>query len=249
MDRKVVLVTGASRGIGAATALRAAEQGWAVVVNYRNSRDDADALVASIVTSGNEAISLPGNVADEADIKTMFRLCLNRYGRLDALVNNAGILHKAGKLKTFDIERWNEVIGVNATGTFLACREAVGIMAISAGGRGGAIVNVSSMAATLGGANEFVDYAASKGAIESLTVGLAREVACDGIRVNAVRPGLILTDIHASSGDQARAERLAPTVPMGRAGTADEVARVIVWLLSEDASYVTGAVLPISGGR
>jgi NAD(P)-dependent dehydrogenase (short-subunit alcohol dehydrogenase family) len=248
-DRKVALITGASRGIGAAAARVAAERGWSVVINYRSSRDVAESLVAEIVASGHDAICVPGNIAEEADVKAMVRACLDRYGRLDALINNAGILHRASKLQSFDLARWNDVMSVNATGAFLATREAIGVMALSAGGRGGVIVNVSSMAATLGGANEFVDYAASKGAMESMTLGLAKELAPEGIRVNAIRPGLILTDIHASSGDAARAERLASTVPMGRAGSAEEVARVIVWLMSDDASYVTGAIIPVSGGR
>lgn len=249
IDRKVALITGASRGIGADTARVAAERGWSVVINYRSSRDVAESLAAEIVAQGHDAICVPGNVASEADVKAMVRACLDRYGRLDALINNAGILHRAGKLQSFDLARWNDVMSVNATGAFLATREAIGVMALSSGGHGGVIVNVSSMAATLGGANEFVDYAASKGAMESMTLGLAKELAPEGIRVNAVRPGLILTDIHASSGDAARAERLASTVPMGRAGTAEEVARVIVWLMSDDASYVTGAIIPVSGGR
>lgn len=248
-DKKVVLITGASRGIGAAAARIAAERGWAVVINYRSSRGVAEALVDEIVAAGHEAMCVPGNVADEADVKAMVRACLDRYGRLDALVNNAGILHHAGKLRSFDLARWTDVMSVNATGAFLATREAIDVMAQSTGGRGGVIVNVSSMAASLGGANEFVDYAASKGALESMTLGLARELAPEGIRVNAIRPGLILTEIHASAGDAARAERLASTVPMGRAGTADEVARVIIWLMSDDASYVTGAIIPVSGGR
>lgn len=248
-DKKVALITGASRGIGAATARMAAERGWSVVINYRSSREVAEALAAEITAPGHDAICVPGNVANEADVKAMVRACLDRYGRLDALINNAGILHRASKLQSFDLARWNDVMSVNATGAFLATREAIGVMARSAGGQGGVIVNVSSMAATLGGANEFVDYAASKGALESMTLGLAKELAPEGIRVNAIRPGLILTDIHASSGDAARAERLASTVPMGRAGSAEEVARVIVWLMSDDASYVTGAIIPVSGGR
>lgn len=248
-DKKVVLITGASRGIGAATARCAAERGWAVVVNYRSSREIAEALVADMVGAGHDAICVPGDVAVEDDVKAMIKACLEHHGRLDALVNNAGILHRAGKLRSFDLARWNDVMSVNATGAFLATREAIGVMSTSTGGRGGVIVNVSSMAASLGGANEFVDYAASKGAMESMTLGLAKELAPEGIRVNAVRPGLILTDIHASSGDAARAERLASTVPMGRAGSAEEVARVIVWLMSDDASYVTGAIIPVSGGR
>ena len=248
-DKRVALITGASRGIGAATARIAAERGWSVVINYRSSREVAESLVAEITAQGHDAICVPGNVANETCVKATVRACLDRYGRLDALINNAGILHRTSKLQSFDLARWNDVMSVNATGAFLVTREAIGVMALSAGGRGGVIVNVSSMAATLGGANEFVDYAASKGAIESMTLGLAKELAPDGIRVNAVRPGLILTDIHASSGDAARAERLASTVPMGRAGSAEEVARVIVWLMSDDASYVTGAIIPVSGGR
>lgn len=249
MSRKVVLVTGGSRGIGAATARIASERGWRVAVNYRSSKTEADDLVAHIREYGGEAISVGGDVASEDDVLGMFEACLSAFGQLDGLVNNAGILGRAARLDSFGLDRWNHVFAVNAGGTFLASREAVKIMSRVRGGTGGSIVNLSSMAAVLGGSGEFVDYAASKGAVEAMTVGLAREVAAEGIRVNAVRPGLILTEIHESSGDGHRAERLSSTVPLGRAGAADEVANAIVWLLSDEASYVTGAIFPVSGGR
>lgn len=246
---KVLLVTGASRGIGAATALAAAEDGWDVVVNYRSARSEAEAVVAAIRAKGGSAECIAGDVSREPDVKTLFAQCIEYFGRLDGLVNNAGILRQAARLQDLDMARWNEVFSVNVTGTFLCSREAVRLMSQSGGGSGGSIVNLSSMAAVMGGAGEFIDYAASKGAVESMTIGLAREVGADGIRVNAVRPGLIETDIHGLSGDLNRVRRLAATVPLGRAGTAREVSQAVVWLLSDAASYVTGAVLAVGGGR
>lgn len=246
---KVLLVTGGSRGIGAATAIAAAQAGWSVLVNYRQARVEAEQVVATIRRAGGMADSVAGDVSVETDVLAIFSRCISRFGRLDGLVNNAGILRKAGPLRDFDINRWNQVFGVNVTGTFLCSREAVRLMSRDSGGQGGVIVNLSSMAATLGGAGEFIDYAASKGAVESMTIGLAREVGAEGIRVNAVRPGLITTDIHESGGDSARAERLSPGVPLGRPGTADEVSNAIIWLLSDAASYVTGSIISVSGGR
>jgi len=245
---KVLLITGGARGIGAATALAAAPD-WTVLINYRTARAEADAVVETIRRRGGTASCMMGDVSVERDVRAMFDSCLSAYGRLDGLVNNAGILRHASRLEDFDLARWNEVFAVNVTGTFLCTREAARIMSPRHGGGGGAIVNLSSMAAVLGGAGEFVDYAASKGAVEVMTVGLARELGEDGIRVNAVRPGLITTEIHQSSGDPARAHRLLSTVPLGRAGSPEEVAQAILWLLSDAASYVTGAVVSVSGGR
>ena len=246
---KVLLVTGGSRGIGAAIAAAAAENGWSVVVNYRAGKADAEQVVTNIRSAGGTATCVGGDVSRECDVRAIFAHCLERHGRIDGLVNNAGILHHAGKLETFDLARWDAVFAVDVRGAFLCSREAVRLMSTRHGGSGGSIVNLSSMAAVLGGAGEFIDYAASKGAIESMTVGLAREVGAEGIRINAIRPGLITTDIHGSSGDPARAERLATTVPMGRPGSPAEVSEAVVWLLSGAASYVTGAVLAVSGGR
>jgi NAD(P)-dependent dehydrogenase (short-subunit alcohol dehydrogenase family) len=246
---KILLVTGGSRGIGAATCYAAARDGWRVVVHYRSAADAAEAVAAGIRAGGGEAEAIGGDVASEPDVKAIFTYCKRRYGRLDGLVNNAGILPQIGRLADFDLARWNRTFAVNATGTFLCCREAVRMMSPQYGGQGGAIVNLSSMAAVLGAPNEFIDYGASKGAVESLTTGLARELGPDGIRVNAVRPGLISTDIHKSSGDAARVERLAGGVPLGRPGTPEETAAAIIWLLSEAASYVTGSVIAVSGGR
>ncbi len=246
---KTVLVTGGSRGIGAATSLACARSGWRVVVNYRSARTEAEAVVSAIRETGGEAWSIAGDISREEDVVAIFEAIRERQGRLDGLVNNAGILPRIGRLEDISLCRWQQTLAVNTTGTFLCCREAVKLMAPRHGGSGGSIVNVSSMAATLGAAGEFLDYGASKGAVETLTVGLSKELAPDQIRVNAVRPGLIATDIHESAGDASRAERLASNVPLGRIGSAAEVAEGIAWLLSDAASYVTGTSLPVSGGR
>lgn len=246
---RVALITGGSRGIGAATALAAAREGWCVVLTYRSDADAAREVVGRIRDASGEAEAVPGDVACEQDVARIFEQCRERFGRLDGLVNNAGTLPRVGRFEDIDLERWNRTFAVNTAGTFLCCRAAVRAMSPRHGGTGGAIVNLTSMAAVLGGANEFVDYGASKGAIETLTVGLARELGPDGIRVNGVRPGLIDTDIHESAGDAARVGRLAGGVPLGRAGTAAETAEAIVWLLSDAASYVTGSVVAVSGGR
>jgi NAD(P)-dependent dehydrogenase (short-subunit alcohol dehydrogenase family) len=246
---KVLLVTGGGRGIGAATARLAAKEGYHVAVNYLRDEKAANELAHEIRGAGGKASALQADVARELDIKQLFAAVDRELGPLTHLVNNAGIVGRAARLVDADPSVIREVIDLNVTGAILVAREAVRRMATSAGGQGGAIVNLSSMAATLGGPGEYTWYAASKGAIDSLTVGLAREVAKDGIRVNAVAPGLVDTDIHASGGQPDRVARLGSTVPVGRAGTAEEIANAIVWLLSDAASYVTGAILRVSGGR
>lgn len=246
---KTVLVTGGSRGIGAATAMAAARDGWQVVVNYRSAAAEAEAVTARIREGGGEAWAIRGDISVEADVLAIFAAIRVRHGGLQGLVNNAGILPHIGRFEDISLERWNRTLAINTTGTFLCCREAVKLMAPRHGGQGGVIVNVSSMAATLGGAGEFLDYGASKGAVETLTIGLSKELGPDQIRVNAVRPGLIATEIHESAGDAGRAERLLGNVPLGRIGTAGETAATIAWLLSDGASYVTGTSIAVSGGR
>lgn len=246
---RTVLVTGGSRGIGAATARLAASQGWRVLLTYRSEAAAAERVVAEIRDAGGQAEALAVDVGREEEVVGLFDHCRQRYGRIDGLVNNAGILPPVQAFADIALDRWEHTLRINATGCFLCCREAVRQMTRDGGGRGGAIVNVSSMAAPLGAAGEFIDYAASKGAIESLTIGLAKELGPRGIRVNAVRPGLIVTDIHESAGDGGRVERLAGTVPLGRPGAPEEAAAAIVWLLSDAASYVTGCIMPVSGGR
>ena len=244
----VLVVTGGSRGIGASPSLLAADAGYAVVVNYAGNVEAAETVVAAIHAKGGEAIAVRGDVSSADDVEHIFRAA-DRLGPLTGLVNNAGIVSPAARVDELDAERITRMLAVNVTGSFLCAIAAIKRMSTRHGGKGGAIVNVSSAAAKLGGANTYVDYAAAKGAIDTFTVGLALEVATEGIRVNAVRPGIILTDIHASGGDPDRANRLAPTIPMGRPGSADEVAKAILWLLSPEASYSTGTVLTVSGGR
>lgn len=244
-----MLVTGASRGIGAAVARRAGSAGWNVCVNYVSDRAAAEAVVADIVAAGGRALAVQADVAHEAQALALFAACDAAYGRLDALVNNAGVVAPPCRVADMTLERWTRVFGINVIGAFVCAREAVRRMSTARGGRGGVIVNVSSAAARLGSPGEYVDYAASKGAIDTMTLGLAKEVAGEGIRVNAVRPGLIDTDIHASGGQPDRIERLKAGIPMGRGGSADEVAATILWLLSDEASYVTGSLLDVSGGR
>ncbi len=242
---KTILITGGSRGIGAATAVMAAERGARVFVHYLSNHDAAAAVIARCRAAGSAAESLSGDVSSEADVIDLFDACRERFGALDVLVNNAGILHPLDRLENFSAERLHEVVNVNIVGAFLCAREAVKAMSINHGGKGGAIVNVSSAAAYLGSPNEYVDYAATKGAMDTMTVGLAKELAGDGIRVNAVRPGLIDTDIH--EGD--RLERLYRTIPLQRVGEATEVAETILFLASDASSYVSGSLINVSGGR
>ena len=244
-----LLITGGSRGIGAATALLAAQRGYAVAVNYTTHAEAANEVVRQIRASGGHAIAVQANVAEEAQVMAMFETVDAQLGRLTALVNNAGVVDVAARVDEMSVARLKRMFDINVLGSFLCAREAVKRMSTRHGGRGGAIVNVSSVAARLGGAGHYVDYAASKGAIDALTVGLAKEVALEGIRVNAVRPGIIETEIHASGGQPARAQQMTPMVPMQRAGSALEVAQAIVWLLSADASYTTGSLLDVTGGR
>jgi NAD(P)-dependent dehydrogenase (short-subunit alcohol dehydrogenase family) len=246
---KVVLITGASRGIGAATARLAAERGYAVCVNYRDNRGAAESVVREITAAGGTAVAVAADVGVQSDVTRMFETCDRELGPLAGLVNNAGILEKQMRLDTMDAARLQRVFTINVVGAFLCAREAVRRMSRQNGGAGGAIVNVSSAAARLGAPDEYIDYAASKGALDTMTIGLAREVADEGIRVNAVRPGLIHTDIHASGGDPGRVDRLKGTLPMKRGGRAEEVAQAILWLLTDEASYTTGAFIEVSGGR
>ena len=245
---KVVLITGGGRGIGAATARRAAAQGYAVIVSFVADRASAERVATDIAAQGGAAAAVQADVSSEDDVLRLFGEIDRRFGRLDALVNNAGIVDRAMKVEEMSAARLTRMFAVNVTGAFLCAREAVRRMSTAHGGSGGAIVNVSSSASRFGSPNEYVDYAASKGAIDTLTIGLAKEVAGDGIRVNAVRPGVTYTEIHASAGEPARVDRIAPLVPMQRGGQPDEIARAIVWLLSDEASYTTGALLDITGG-
>ena len=245
----VVLVTGASRGIGAATALLAAQRGYAVCVNYRNDRAAAEKVVERIQASGARAVAVAADVSIESEVMRLFEACDRSLGPLTALVNNAGILETQRRVEDMDAARLHRVFAANVYGPFICCREAVRRMSVKRGGPGGAIVNVSSAASRLGSAGEYVDYAASKGAIDTLTIGLAKEVADEGIRVNAVRPGFIYTDIHASGGEPGRVDRVKASVPMKRGGTAEEVARAILWLLSREASFTTGSFVDVAGGR
>lgn len=244
-----VLITGGSRGIGAATALTAAARGHPVCLAYREDDSAASRVVEAVSAMGGRALAVRADVAAEHEVDGLFRVAEREFGRLWGLVNCAGFMGAPTRVGDCSVELWRRMFAVNVDGTFLPTRAAIEHMSTARGGGGGAIVNVSSMAAVLGGGGEFVHYAASKGAVESFTIGLSREVAAEGIRVNAVRPGLIETELHSRTGDPDRLHRLAGTVPAGRAGQPSEVAEAIVWLLSDAASYVTGAVLAVSGGR
>ncbi len=248
-SKKVVVVTGAARGIGAAIARLAARDGYRVVVNYSASRQAAESVVSGIEAAGGSALALPGDVAEEADVLRLFAETDKRFGRLDALVNNAGIISQSGRLENLKAGDLARVFAVNTIGSFLCAREAVKRMSTLRGGKGGAIVNLSSAAAILGSPGEFVHYAASKGAINTMTIGLAKEVAREGIRVNAVEPGMVDTDMQRASGDAGRVARIVPTIPIGRCGTPEEIAETVLFLLSDAASYVTGAILRVTGGR
>jgi len=246
---KVLLVTGGSRGIGAATALLAAQQGWAVAVNFASNSDAADAVVRAIRTGGGTAITAQADVADEVQVLKMFQEVDAQFGRLTGLVNNAGVVDVTARVDEMSVARWRRMFDINVIGSMLCAREAVHRMSTRHGGEGGSIVNVSSAASRLGSPGQYVDYAAAKGAVDAFTIGLAKEVAAEGVRVNAVRPGLIETEIHASGGLPNRVNDLKHLVPMQRGGRAEEVAQAIVWLLSDAASYTTMSLLDVSGGR
>ena len=244
-----MIVTGASRGIGAATAILAAERGYAVCVNYVRNRLRADEVVATIRKAGGRAIAIAADVAREHEILRMYETVDREFGRVDVRVNNAGVIETQARVEDVDAARLVRLFNVNVVGSFLCAREAIRRMSTKHGGTGGSIVNVSSVAARLGASGEYVDYAATKGAIDTFTVGLAREVANEGIRVNSVRPGFIYTEIHAEGGEPGRVDRIKDSLPMKRGGEAIEVARAILWLASDEASYSTGSILEVAGGR
>lgn len=246
---KVILITGGSRGIGKATAIKAAKKGYAVCINYKSNKAAAEDLVNTIVSTGGTAIALQADISVEEEVINLFKRLDDSLGRITALVNNAGILEAQSLVVNMTVERFQRVFATNVLGTFLCAKEAVKRMSLQNGGKGGAIVNISSKASTHGGSFEYVDYASSKGAVDTFTMGLAKEVAADGIRVNGVRPGVIYTDIHASGGEAGRVDRIAPTVPMKRGGQPEEVADAILWLLSDESSYITGVLVDVTGGR
>lgn len=246
---KIVLITGASRGIGAAVAVLAAEAGYDVVVNYARDEPAAQAVVSSVRAAGQRSLAVQADVSDEDQVRRMFATVDRELGRLTALVNNAGVVAKASKLQDMTLERWQRMFGINVIGSFLCAREAINRMALSKGGSGGSIVNMGSAASRIGSPSDYVDYAASKGAIDTFTLGLGKELASDGIRVNAVRPGLIETEIHASGGNPDRVALNSQFVPMRRGGTAIEVAEAVLWLMSDKASFVTATLVDVTGGR
>jgi NAD(P)-dependent dehydrogenase (short-subunit alcohol dehydrogenase family) len=249
MSRKTVLVTGASAGIGAASARLLAANGYDVAIGYNSDRSGAEAVAHDVESQGGKALLLKADVGNPVDIEQMFNTLDESFPRLDALVNNAGIVAPQATVAEMEPERIAQIFQVNVIGAFLVARNAVRRMSTAHGGKGGAIVNISSVAARLASPNLYVDYAASKAAIDTLTQGLSIEVATQGIRVNAIRPGIIETDIHAKGGEPGRAARMVPMIPMRRTGAADEVAEAVLWLLSDAASYVTGSILDVSGGR
>jgi NAD(P)-dependent dehydrogenase (short-subunit alcohol dehydrogenase family) len=246
---RTVLVTGGGRGIGGATSWLAAQRGWAVAVNYTNGTAAAQGMVARIREAGGAALAVQADVADEAQVLAMFEAIDRELPPLGALVNNAGVVDLQTRVDAITLERLQRMFAVNVFGSFVCAREAVKRMSTAHGGAGGAIVNLSSAAARIGAPGQYVDYAAAKGAIDVFTIGLAKELAAEGIRVNAVRPGIIATEIHASGGTPDRAAQMAPLVPMQRAGSAEEVAEAILWLMSEASSYTTGAIIDVTGGR
>ncbi|MFZ9036848.1 MAG: SDR family oxidoreductase [Gammaproteobacteria bacterium] len=246
---KVLLITGASRGIGAETARLAAARGYSLCLNYLHSEQAANELLQALTDGGHQAFLFQADVGQESEVQAMYRAIDREFGRLDGLVNNAGILERQSDLVDMDPDRWRRVLDINVIGSFLCAREAVKRMSTKTGGAGGAIVNVSSRAADIGGPHEYVDYAAAKGAVDAMTIGLAKEVGDQGIRVNAVKPGLIYTDIHAAGGEAGRVDRLKSNVPMQRGGYPAEVAEAILWLLSDASGYTTGSFIDVSGGR
>jgi len=248
-EPRVLLVTGASRGIGAATATLAATRGYTVMLNYRRDAEAAESVAEAIRAQGGHALALQADVSDPAQVAALFEGIDARFGRLDALVNNAGVLETQARLEDLDPSRVQRIFATNLLGPLLCCQQAVRRMSTRHGGRGGAIVNVSSVAALTGSPGEYVDYAASKGALDTMTRGLAQEVAQEGIRVNGVRPGFIYTDMHADGGEPGRVDRVKAMVPMRRGGQASEVAEAILWLLSDQASYTTGGFIDVAGGR
>lgn len=249
MSQNIAIITGGSRGIGAATARLLSKRGWQVCINYRNRDNDAEALCEEIRSQGSNAIAVKADVSNEKEVITLFETVDRELGPVSTLINNAGIITPQSKLVEMGAERLQQVLNINVLGSFLCAREAIKRMSTLYGGDGGCIVNLSSAAARIGSPNEFIDYAASKGAIDTMTIGLAKEVAEEGIRVNAVRPGLIETELHADAGDIQRPQKLRQFIPMKRAGTAEEVANCIAWLVSNEASYVTGSLLDVTGGR
>jgi NAD(P)-dependent dehydrogenase (short-subunit alcohol dehydrogenase family) len=249
MNNPILLVTGGSRGIGAAVCVLAARRGWDVAINYARDASAAERVAEQVRAAGRRALIVQGDVAEEPEVVAMFAAVDREFGHLHGLVNNAGVVDLPARVDEMSLQRLQRMFAINLTGSFLCAREALRRMSTKHGGAGGVIVNVSSAAARLGSPGQYVDYAASKAAIDTFTLGLAREVATEGVRVNAVRPGIIDTEIHASGGLPDRVRQIAPQVPMQRAGSSEEVAQAIVWLLSDEASYTTGAVLDVSGGR
>lgn len=246
---KIMLITGGSRGIGAATALLAAANGYAIALNYIKNKTAADNVVSEIKSGGGNAVAIQADIAVEAEVVRLFEEVDKQFGTLDCLVNNAGILEKQMRVEDMTADRLNRIFAANITGQIICAREAIKRMSTKYGGKGGTIINVSSIAARLGSPDEYVDYAASKGAIDTFTIGLSKEIAVEGIRVNAVRPGLIYTDIHADGGEPGRVDRVKSSLPMKRGGQPEEIAEAILWLASDKSSYATGSFIDLGGGR